>query len=90
MKGNFVVYDSYIAKQLLKKGYQIVDIAINFNDNSKLVFYFKNEGKIKKDLRELLEKYKKDKTNLTDSNTNKTGRKSFIKFCEKLHCRISN
>ena len=49
------VYTTFIAKRLLEKGYTIVNIGENKNKNEegKTVFYFRNEGSIQKDLKEL-------------------------------------
>lgn len=52
-KDNFVVFNSYIAKKLLQKGYVIVDLDFNKNDAKKTVFYFKKEGNIIDDFNEI-------------------------------------
>lgn len=63
-----VVFTALVAKSLLRKGYQIVDIKAKKGAPNETVFVFKVEGDFNKDLREIteeLERIKQDRRNLT-------------------------
>ncbi|GFR35356.1 hypothetical protein [Thermobrachium celere] len=56
MPNNLIVYDSYIAKQMLNAGHIMVDIAKNKNSKQdRLVFYFQRTEKAEDDLEKFIE-----------------------------------
>lgn len=50
---NILVYKRSLARQLVKLGYTVVDIQPNKQDESRTVFFFKNERDIQKKIHDL-------------------------------------
>lgn len=50
---NIIVYKRSLARQLVKQGYQVVDIQPNKKDENKTVFFFKNEKSIMEKIHDL-------------------------------------
>lgn len=52
---NKIVYNTWIANELLRKGYTIVGVNRNPKMQERSVFFFKDEKEIEKDLKILIE-----------------------------------
>lgn len=48
------IFNSYLAKQLLKKGNQIVDLKKNYEVANATVFFFEDNEKLNNDINELM------------------------------------
>lgn len=53
MKNNFLVFNKKIAEQLIREGFNMVNTAVNREDNTKLVFYFDDSAEVRNRVAEL-------------------------------------
>lgn len=56
MKRNLIIFSGFMARELLRKGYTIVDVKANKTEPLASVFVFKNEDGLEELVRELSHK----------------------------------